>query len=135
MDFLTSNMNVCSRTVRGRLLEIQLRGCKCSHKAITDQFSTQKNLLDSLNQELTIDALMEIHEQEQDIKELESLQPVQSEDPMTVGNLTEGLRFTEKGLQILENTDSSKELRWGLGGRGHVEGTGEKLSFASQAAR
>ncbi|GFX25527.1 hypothetical protein TNCV_1407931 [Trichonephila clavipes] len=26
-------------------------------------------------------------------------------------------------------------VRWGLGGVGHVEGTGEKLSFASQAAR
>ncbi|GFU94577.1 hypothetical protein TNCV_4583681 [Trichonephila clavipes] len=26
-------------------------------------------------------------------------------------------------------------VRWGLGGGGHVEGTGEKLSFASQAAR
>ncbi|GFW70389.1 putative RNA-directed DNA polymerase from transposon X-element [Trichonephila clavipes] len=26
-------------------------------------------------------------------------------------------------------------VRWGLGGSGHVEGTGEKLSFASQAAR
>ncbi|GFU17323.1 hypothetical protein TNCV_591341, partial [Trichonephila clavipes] len=25
--------------------------------------------------------------------------------------------------------------RWGLGGSDHVEGTGEKLSFASQAAR
>ncbi|GFW81220.1 hypothetical protein TNCV_375691 [Trichonephila clavipes] len=26
-------------------------------------------------------------------------------------------------------------VRWSLGGSGHVEGTGEKLSFASQAAR
>ncbi|GFT90258.1 RNA-directed DNA polymerase from mobile element jockey [Trichonephila clavipes] len=26
-------------------------------------------------------------------------------------------------------------VRWGLGGSDHVEGTGEKLSFASQAAR
>ncbi|GFV53003.1 uncharacterized protein TNCV_989831 [Trichonephila clavipes] len=26
-------------------------------------------------------------------------------------------------------------VRWGLGGSGHVEGTGERLSFASQAAR
>ncbi|GFU38118.1 hypothetical protein TNCV_4328281 [Trichonephila clavipes] len=28
-----------------------------------------------------------------------------------------------------------KDVRWGLGGSDHVEGTGEKLSFASQAAR
>ncbi|GFX84236.1 hypothetical protein TNCV_3975831 [Trichonephila clavipes] len=38
------------------------------------------------NQELTRNELTEIHEQEQDIEELESLDPVQSEDRMTVDN-------------------------------------------------
>ncbi|GFT88822.1 hypothetical protein TNCV_906441 [Trichonephila clavipes] len=46
-----------------------------------------QELLDSHNQELAIEELTEMHEQ--DIKELESLDPVQSEDQMAVGNLTE----------------------------------------------
>lgn len=46
---------------------------------------------------------METHEQEQDIDELEALDPLQSEDRITVGNLTESLSLTKKGLQILEN--------------------------------
>ncbi|GFW04232.1 hypothetical protein TNCV_2669971 [Trichonephila clavipes] len=51
-------------------------------------------LLDSHYQELTIDELTEMHEQ--DIEELESFDPVQSEDRMIVGNLTEGLNLIEK---------------------------------------
>ncbi|GFV46239.1 hypothetical protein TNCV_261901 [Trichonephila clavipes] len=39
-----------------------------------------QELLDSHNQELTMDQLIEMHEQEQDIEEFESLDPVQSED-------------------------------------------------------
>ncbi|GFW47955.1 hypothetical protein TNCV_2401421 [Trichonephila clavipes] len=38
--------------------------------------------------------LIDMHEQEQDIKELESLDPVQSENRVTVGNLTEYHRHT-----------------------------------------
>ncbi|GFU90552.1 hypothetical protein TNCV_2574851 [Trichonephila clavipes] len=39
-------------------------------------------------------------------------------------------------IPILNPSGGSPSLvRWGLGGSGHVEGTGEKLSFASQAAR
>ena len=68
-----------------------------------------QELLDSHNQELTIDELIEMNEQEQDIEELDFLGPVQSEDRMTVGNLTEGLSSIEKGLQILENIDSNEE--------------------------
>ncbi|GFV66301.1 hypothetical protein TNCV_2737151 [Trichonephila clavipes] len=45
------------------------------------------------NQELTIDELIEMHKQEQEIEELESLDPVQSENRMMVENLTEGLSF------------------------------------------
>ncbi|GFV61770.1 hypothetical protein TNCV_189271 [Trichonephila clavipes] len=38
--------------------------------------------------------------------------------------------------EIESNPDYVKEnVRWGLGGSGHVEGTGEKPSFESQAAR
>ncbi|GFY15987.1 hypothetical protein TNCV_1286321 [Trichonephila clavipes] len=57
-----------------------------------------QELLDSHNHELTIDELIEIHEQEQDIEELECLNPVQSEDIMTVGSLTEGISLIEKGF-------------------------------------
>lgn len=44
-----------------------------------------------------------MREQEPD-EELDSLDPAQSEDRMTVGNLTEGLTsIIEKGLQILKH--------------------------------
>ncbi|GFX20967.1 hypothetical protein TNCV_80221 [Trichonephila clavipes] len=38
---------------------------------------------------------------EQVVKELESLDPVQSEDRMTVGNLMEGLSLVEKGCHMI----------------------------------
>ncbi|GFW80358.1 hypothetical protein TNCV_2944901 [Trichonephila clavipes] len=47
-----------------------------------------QELLDYHNQELTIDELIEIHQQVQGITELESLDPIQSEEQMTVGNMT-----------------------------------------------
>ncbi|GFT12763.1 hypothetical protein TNCV_5095101 [Trichonephila clavipes] len=50
-----------------------------------------------------------MYEQEQDNEQLESLDPLQSEDRLTVGNLTEGLSSIEKGLQILENVGSNEE--------------------------
>ncbi|GFW28173.1 hypothetical protein TNCV_4499031 [Trichonephila clavipes] len=56
-----------------------------------------------------MDDLREMHEQEQIIEGLESLDPVQSEDRMAVGNWTEGLCLTEKGLQIFENADFNEE--------------------------
>ncbi|GFX08317.1 hypothetical protein TNCV_3268061 [Trichonephila clavipes] len=52
-----------------------------------------QKLLSSHNQELTMDELIEMHEQEQDIEELEFLEPFQAEDRMTIGNLTERLLF------------------------------------------
>ncbi|GFY02931.1 tigger transposable element-derived protein 1 [Trichonephila clavipes] len=55
-----------------------------------------QELLDSHNQELTIDEPIEMYEEEQDIEKLESLDPVQSKDRMTVGNLTKGLRKLKK---------------------------------------
>ncbi|GFX82024.1 hypothetical protein TNCV_2572231 [Trichonephila clavipes] len=58
---------------------------------------------------LAIDELIEMHEQEQDIEKLESLDPVQSEGRMTVGNSTVGRSLIEKWLQILENTDCNEE--------------------------
>ncbi|GFW38703.1 uncharacterized protein TNCV_3880701 [Trichonephila clavipes] len=53
-----------------------------------------QELLDSHNQKLTIDELIEVHEQE--IEKLESLHPVQAENQMTIGSLTEGLILIEK---------------------------------------
>ncbi|GFX22702.1 uncharacterized protein TNCV_2994351 [Trichonephila clavipes] len=67
-----------------------------------------QELLDSHIQKLTMEDLTELHEQEQDIEELESLDPVQSENRITIGNLTEGLSLVEKRLSILENTQSNK---------------------------
>ncbi|GFW53192.1 hypothetical protein TNCV_3294391 [Trichonephila clavipes] len=57
-----------------------------------------QELLDSHNQELTIDELVEMHKQEQDVEELESVDPVQSDERMTVGSLTEGLSLIEKKI-------------------------------------
>ncbi|GFU27468.1 uncharacterized protein TNCV_4605071, partial [Trichonephila clavipes] len=48
-------------------------------------------------------------EQEKDIEKLESLDPVQSEDRIKFGNLTEGLSLNDKGLQIFQNMDSNEE--------------------------
>ncbi|GFV43106.1 hypothetical protein TNCV_1410031 [Trichonephila clavipes] len=42
-----------------------------------------------------------MYEQDQDIKELESKDPVQSEDRKTVGNLMEDLSLIEKGSKVL----------------------------------
>ncbi|GFY33454.1 tigger transposable element-derived protein 1 [Trichonephila clavipes] len=67
-----------------------------------------QKLLDSHNQELTIDELIEMYQQDLDIKE--SLDPVQSEDRMTVGNLADDLSLFEKGLKILENIGSNVEF-------------------------
>ncbi|GFX66766.1 tigger transposable element-derived protein 1 [Trichonephila clavipes] len=79
-----------------------------------------QELLDSHNQKLTIDVLIEIHELEQNIKELEYLDAVQPEDRMTAGNLTEGISLIEKkSLQILENTDSYEESIFFQQSKGH----------------
>ncbi|GFU32161.1 hypothetical protein TNCV_3833841 [Trichonephila clavipes] len=42
------------------------------------------------------DALIEMHDQEQNTEEF--LDPVQSEDRMTIGNMTESFSLIEKGL-------------------------------------
>ncbi|GFU21923.1 hypothetical protein TNCV_3283931 [Trichonephila clavipes] len=76
-----------------------------------------QELLDSHNHELTVDELIEMHEQEQDIEELD---PVQSEDRMAVGNVTEGSVKLKKGLQILENTVSND---------GHIFSTKQGITF------
>ncbi|CAH0719439.1 unnamed protein product, partial [Brenthis ino] len=68
-----------------------------------------QELLDSHNQELTIDELIEMREHDQDIEQTDSLDPVESENQMTISNLTEGLSTIEKGLQILEKIDSNEE--------------------------
>ncbi|GFY00467.1 uncharacterized protein TNCV_1665061 [Trichonephila clavipes] len=54
-----------------------------------------------------MDELIEMQKQGQDIEELESFDPVQSEDRMTVGKLTR--RNLDKWLQISENINSNKE--------------------------
>lgn len=50
-----------------------------------------------------------MREQEEQIDNHDSLDPVQLEDQMTVGNLTEALSSIEKGLTILESIDSNEE--------------------------
>ncbi|CAH2016354.1 unnamed protein product [Acanthoscelides obtectus] len=68
-----------------------------------------QELLDSHNQELTIDEVIEMRKYEQDIEQTDSLDPVESVNQMTIANLTEGLNSIEKGLQILEKIDSNEE--------------------------
>ncbi|GFT84798.1 transposable element Tc1 transposase [Trichonephila clavipes] len=41
---LTSNVSVCPRTVRGRLLEIGLRGCKACPKPLLTEFQSKMRL-------------------------------------------------------------------------------------------
>ncbi|GFX26785.1 hypothetical protein TNCV_1839581 [Trichonephila clavipes] len=41
---LTSNVSVCPRTVRGRLLEIGLRGCKACPKPLRTEFQRKRRL-------------------------------------------------------------------------------------------
>ncbi|GFU71654.1 transposable element Tc1 transposase [Trichonephila clavipes] len=41
---LTSNVSVCPRTVRGRLLEIRLRGCKARPKLLLTDFQRKRRL-------------------------------------------------------------------------------------------
>ncbi|GFT07166.1 tigger transposable element-derived protein 1 [Trichonephila clavipes] len=59
-----------------------------------------QELLDSRNQELTVDELTKLYEQEQDIKEMESLDPVRTDKWMTVGNLTEGHVLIKKSYKF-----------------------------------
>ncbi|GFV70437.1 transposable element Tcb1 transposase [Trichonephila clavipes] len=42
---LTSNVSVCSRTVRGRLLEIGLRGCKARPKPFLTEFQRKRQMM------------------------------------------------------------------------------------------
>ncbi|GFV16643.1 HTH_Tnp_Tc3_2 domain-containing protein [Trichonephila clavipes] len=42
---LTSNVSVCPRTVRGKLLEIGLRGCKARPKPLLTEFQRKRRLL------------------------------------------------------------------------------------------
>ncbi|GFT24308.1 hypothetical protein TNCV_3251811 [Trichonephila clavipes] len=62
-----------------------------------------REVLDPHSQELTIDELTEMHEQEQDIEGLESLDLVYSEARMPVGNSTEG-------LSLIENSNKFKKI-------------------------
>ncbi|GFV04628.1 transposable element Tc1 transposase [Trichonephila clavipes] len=41
---LTSNVSVCPRTVRGRMLEIGLRGCKACPKPLLTEFQRKRRL-------------------------------------------------------------------------------------------
>ncbi|GFU61252.1 tigger transposable element-derived protein 1 [Trichonephila clavipes] len=68
-----------------------------------------QELMDSHNQEQTIDKLIEIHEHDQAIEELECFDTDQSDDRITVGNLTEASVKLKKGLQILVDIDSNEQ--------------------------
>ncbi|GFT92780.1 uncharacterized protein TNCV_739671 [Trichonephila clavipes] len=60
-----------------------------------------QELLDSHNQKLTVDELIEMHKEEQkDTEKLESLDLVQSEDQTSVRTLTESLSLIGKELRI-----------------------------------
>ncbi|GFU75254.1 hypothetical protein TNCV_2056971 [Trichonephila clavipes] len=71
--------------------------CDCQINLEVDSDDVQE-WLDSHNQELTVDELIEMHEQEQDIEEFESIDPVQSVVRMMIGSLTEDLSLIEKKL-------------------------------------
>ncbi|GFU72954.1 transposable element Tcb2 transposase [Trichonephila clavipes] len=68
-----------------------------------------QELLDSHSQELTTNELIEMLKQEQVVEDIGSLDPVQLEDRIAVGNVTEGFSLNEKGFQILENINSIDE--------------------------
>ncbi|GFY33944.1 hypothetical protein TNCV_4596521 [Trichonephila clavipes] len=67
---------------------------------------------------LTIDELIEMHEQEQDIYELESLEPVQSEDRMTPGKIKRALTLRHRqggslvalGLELIKRRHDHNHL-------------------------
>ncbi|GFY01203.1 tigger transposable element-derived protein 1 [Trichonephila clavipes] len=69
-----------------------------------------QELEDSHNEELTTDELIEMHELEQDIEELGSLNPVQLEDRMTFGNWTEDLSLIEKGSNFKKINTPTKRV-------------------------
>ncbi|GFX72813.1 hypothetical protein TNCV_4064081 [Trichonephila clavipes] len=56
-----------------------------------------QELLDTYIQELKVDELTELREQEHDIEELDSLDPIQSEDQRMTGNLIENISLIQKG--------------------------------------
>ncbi|GFX84522.1 hypothetical protein TNCV_560371 [Trichonephila clavipes] len=85
--------------------EKDVRNCPAGQIILEVDSGDVQKLVDSHNQELTIDELIE--QQDQGIEE--SLDPIKSEDRMVVGNLTEGPNLKEKGLQMLENTDFNEE--------------------------
>ncbi|GFU36510.1 hypothetical protein TNCV_796131 [Trichonephila clavipes] len=74
--------------------------CLTRQKELEGDRKDVQKLLDSYNHELTIDELIEMHEQEQCIEYFESLDPVLTEDQITVGNSTEGLNLIEKGYKF-----------------------------------
>ncbi|GFV57735.1 hypothetical protein TNCV_4463331 [Trichonephila clavipes] len=80
------------RRVQSGYLPFQTRVLYLPHQNDRLQVDSEdiQNTLDSHNQELTVDELIDMHEQKQNIEDLESLDPVHSEDRMTIGNLTEG---------------------------------------------
>ncbi|GFT65396.1 uncharacterized protein TNCV_1609271 [Trichonephila clavipes] len=72
-----------------------------------------QELLDSHNQELTIDELIEMHERERDIEELEPLEPVQCEDRMTFRKLTEENSLAVLNHKILEANSQVQNVKLG----------------------
>ncbi|GFW69684.1 hypothetical protein TNCV_1883281 [Trichonephila clavipes] len=68
-----------------------------------------QELLDSRNQNLTIDEIVKRHEQEQDVEELEYLDPVQTEDRMTVGSF-DAKDSPRTGRTVVENLNKITEI-------------------------
>lgn len=65
-------------------------------------------LLESHNQELTVDELIEIQE-ENAVEESEESESVPAAEQMTIAKLIEGLDFIEHGMRILEDMDCNEE--------------------------
>ncbi|GFV93891.1 hypothetical protein TNCV_1811461 [Trichonephila clavipes] len=77
-DSLHVEQSDTPQQLQGKTSDTSCRSCQANKEVDSDDVQEQ---LDSHNQELTMDELIEMHEQKQDIEELESNNPVQSEDP------------------------------------------------------
>ncbi|GFY29989.1 hypothetical protein TNCV_4073021 [Trichonephila clavipes] len=87
--------------------------------------------MDVLNQELTIDDLIEMHEQDQGIEELKSLNPVQSEDRITVCQVI----YSQFGLAIHQNDHQARRrfVEWAQNEIAVVPDFHKRILFSDEA--
>ncbi|GFV29757.1 hypothetical protein TNCV_1925821 [Trichonephila clavipes] len=86
-------------------------GCRsCQQINIEVDSDDVQELMDSHNQEVTMDELVEMHEPEQDINELEPhLDSVQIEDRITFRKLTEGYNKDSKSVTNFKKMRTPKK--------------------------